>query len=54
LIFTSLVSFFAVMLIPDAERPKYFDNLINGLSMSLAAPPVLKLFFQGLWCWWAR
>jgi amino acid transporter len=38
---------FAVMLIPDTERPKYFDNLISGLSMSLAGPPVLKLFFQG-------
>jgi amino acid transporter len=47
LIFTSLVSFFAVMLIPDAERPKYFNNLINGLSMPLAGPPVLKFFFQG-------
>ena len=27
LTFTSLVSFFAVMIIPDAERSKYFDNL---------------------------
>jgi hypothetical protein len=36
LAFTSLVSFFAVMIIPDSERPKYFDNLISGLSMFLA------------------
>ncbi len=47
LIFTSLVSFFAVMIIPDAERPKYFDNLISGLSMFLVGPEPLKLCFQG-------
>jgi amino acid transporter len=47
MVFTSLVSFFAVMIIPDAERPKYFDNLISGLSMSLVGPEPLKLFFQG-------
>ena len=47
LLFTSLVSFFAVMIIPDAERPKYFDNLISGLSMFLVGPEPLKLVFQG-------
>jgi amino acid transporter len=47
MVFTCMVSFFAVMIIPDAERPKYFDNLISGLSMSLAGPEPLKLFFQG-------
>jgi amino acid transporter len=47
LVFTSLVSFFAVMIIPDSERPKYFDNLISGLSMFLVGPQALKLFFQG-------
>jgi Amino acid permease len=36
LVFTSLVSFFAVMIIPEEERSKYFDNLIGGLSMFLA------------------
>ena len=46
LIFTSLVSFFAVMIIPDGERPKYFDNLISGLAMFLVGPQALKLFFQ--------
>jgi amino acid transporter len=47
LCFTSLVSFFAVMIIPDAERPKYFDNLISGLSMFLVGPETLRLLFQG-------
>ena len=46
LVFTSLVSFFAVMIIPDSERSKYFDNLISGLAMFLVGPEVLKLFFQ--------
>jgi Amino acid permease len=36
-----------VMIIPDSERPKYFDNLISGLSMFLVGPEPLKLFFQG-------
>ncbi len=46
LLFTSLVSFFAVMLIPDAERGKYLDNLIGGLSMYLAGPIGARLAFQ--------
>ncbi len=46
LLFTSLVSFFAVMIIPDAERSKYFDNLIGGLSMFLNGPFALKLAFH--------
>src|SRR3984893_17525718 len=46
LLFTSLVSFFAVMLIPDMERQKYLDNLIGGLSMFLAGPQPLKLAFH--------
>jgi amino acid transporter len=46
LLFTSLVSFFASMLIPDAERPKYFDNLISGLAMNVIGPTTLLLFFQ--------
>jgi amino acid transporter len=47
LLFTSLVSFFAVMLIPDVERSKYLDNLIGGLSMYLAGPYGLRLLFHG-------
>jgi hypothetical protein len=46
LTFTSLVSFFAVMIIPDTERSKYFDNLISGISMFLAGPFALKLLFH--------
>jgi amino acid transporter len=46
LLFTSLVSFFAVMLIPDAQRGKYLDNLIGGLSMFLVGPTGLKLLFH--------
>jgi amino acid transporter len=46
LLFTSLVSFFAVMIIPDTERHKYLDNLIGGLSMFLAGPLGLRLVFH--------
>src|SRR3954463_329276 len=46
LLFTSLVSFFAYALIPDAVRPQYFNNLISGISMYLAGPLPLKLLFQ--------
>ena len=45
--FTSLVSFFAVAIIPDSERPKYFENLISGLAMSFVGPEWLRLLFQG-------
>jgi hypothetical protein len=46
LVFTSLVSFFAVMIIPDAERSQYFDNLISGISIFLVGPILLKLAFH--------
>ena len=46
LLFTSLVSFFAVMIIPDDVRGKYLENLIGGLSMSLAGPFPLRLDFH--------
>jgi len=46
LLFTSLVSFFAVMIIPDSVRGKYLENLIGGLSMSLAGPFPLRLAFH--------
>jgi amino acid transporter len=46
LFFTSLVSFFAVMIIPDNVRPDYFANLIGGLAMYVVGPYTLKLFFQ--------
>ncbi len=46
LFFTSLVSFFAVMIIPDGVRPSYFGNLISGLAMNVVGPYTLRLFFQ--------
>ncbi|ABF39167.1 Amino acid transporter [Candidatus Koribacter versatilis Ellin345] len=46
LFFTSLVSIFAVMIIPDSVRPNYFANLISGLAMNVAGPYTLRLFFQ--------
>ncbi len=46
LLFTSLVSFFAVMIIPDAVRPKFTENLIGGLAMHLVGPFPLLLAFH--------
>ncbi len=46
LLFTSLVSFFAVMIIPDHVRPNYFANLIGGIAMYLPGPESLKLLFH--------
>jgi amino acid transporter len=46
MVFTSLVSFFAVMIIPDKTRPQYFENLIGGLAMSLTGPFVARLVFH--------
>ena len=47
LFFTGLVSFFAVMIIPDNIRSNYFANLISGLAMNVVGPYNLKLVFQG-------
>jgi len=47
LLFTSLVSFFAVMIIPDNVRPNYFANLIGGIAVYLVGPTSLKLLFHG-------
>src|SRR5215813_3370185 len=46
LLFTSLVSFFAVAIIPDEARPQYLDNLISGLAINLSGPVYLKLLFH--------
>ena len=43
---TGLVTIFAVMIIPDAVRGKFYDNLIGGLAMNLAGPYVLRLGFH--------
>ncbi len=47
LLFTSLVSFFAVMIIPDNVRPNYFANLIGGIAVYLVGPTSIKLLFHG-------
>ena len=47
MMFTSLVSFFAVMIIPDQARQGFLDNLIGGLSMYLAGPILVRLLFHG-------
>ncbi len=46
MVFTSLVSFFAVMIIPDSVRPQFFSNLIGGLAMYVVGPTILKIFFH--------
>jgi amino acid transporter len=47
LVFTSMVSFFAVMIIPDSIRQTYLQNLIGGLAMSLEGPYWVRLIFHG-------
>jgi len=47
LVFTSMVSFFAVMIIPDSVRQTYLQNLIGGLAMSLEGPLWVRLIFHG-------
>ena len=47
MVFTSLVSFFAVMIIPDAVRKNFFENLIGGLAMNMAGPLMVRLVFHG-------
>jgi amino acid transporter len=47
LLFTGLVSFFAVMIIPDTVRPSFFANLIGGIAMYLSGPLWARLFFHG-------
>jgi amino acid transporter len=47
LLFTSLVSFFAVAIIPDHDRVHvYIDNLIGGLAMNVVGPLPLRLLFH--------
>ena len=47
LLFTSLISFFAYAIIPDTQRPQFFNNLISGIAVNLSGPTSLKLLFQG-------
>src|SRR5271168_1674862 len=46
LVFTSLVSFFAVMIIPDNVRGRFTENLIGGLSMHLVGSFPVRLAFH--------
>ncbi len=43
---TGIISILAVMIIPDAVRPSFYDNMIGGLVMNLAGPSMLKLCFH--------
>jgi amino acid transporter/nucleotide-binding universal stress UspA family protein len=43
---TGLITVFAAMIIPDAVRGKYVDNLLGGLAMHLAGPEILRLSFH--------
>jgi amino acid transporter len=43
---TGLITLFAVMIIPDNIRKDYVENLIGGLAMNLAGPPLLRLGFH--------
>ncbi len=47
-LFTGVLSLFAVMIIPDNVRSIYYDNLFSGLSMHLAGPMLAKMILQGL------
>jgi amino acid transporter len=47
MVFTSLVSFFAFMIIPNpAVRAGFKDNLISGLAMNVVGPFPLRLAFH--------
>jgi hypothetical protein len=48
LVVTSLLCFLPVMIIPDAERPRFFDNLAGGLAMSLDGPYAFRLVLHTL------
>jgi amino acid transporter len=49
MLLTTLISFFAVMIIPDSERiAKYSGNLIGGLAMSVVGPEWARLCLNAL------
>jgi amino acid transporter/nucleotide-binding universal stress UspA family protein len=49
LLFTSLISFFAVMIIPDEVRmSRYSGNLIGGLAMNVVGPQWARLTLNAL------
>jgi len=46
IIVTPGVSFLGIMMIPDAVRPIYIDNLIGGIAMFLIGPVWIRLVMQ--------
>ncbi len=46
LVCTGVITLFASMIISDADRPKYFANLIGGLAMNLSGPYPMRLAFH--------
>jgi amino acid transporter len=43
---TGVITLFAAMIIPDATRSKYVDNLLGGLAMQLVGPEILRVGFH--------
>ena len=43
---TGVITLLAGMIIPDAQRVAYTDNLLGGLAMHLAGPQLLRLAFH--------
>jgi amino acid transporter len=43
---TGVITLMAGMIIPDAQRVAYTDNLLGGLAMHLAGPHLLRLAFH--------
>jgi len=43
---TGVITLFAGLIIPDAIRLEYVDNLLGGLAMHLIGPPFLRLLFH--------
>jgi amino acid transporter/nucleotide-binding universal stress UspA family protein len=43
---TGVITLFAGMIIPDAVRGQYVDNLLGGLTTHLAGPALLRLLFH--------
>jgi amino acid transporter len=48
LLITGLISFFAVMIIPDQERANFQDNLISGLALHVVGPEWARLALNAL------
>jgi hypothetical protein len=44
---TGVITLFAGMIIPDAIRHEYVNNLLGGLAMHVAGPEWLRLLFHG-------